>query len=266
MFSGRSTFLRARGFARQETLCEQDGGRGWRPSLLVGEGTQVAAGAQEMCACLGGFYVGNGSSTVGAPVPTLHCQTRGRTARNCAPASFLFWTMGRPEARSPSRSCRSLVAGNAERTVRADHQRIAVERLTPRRFDRDSAPQARIDRPVDKRRASHPLPQAAFKLASFLRQPRLAHAFENGLKLGQIRRIVAHRRPGGAGAGDGEGRVERETGLDGGTRLVKSTKLREGGGQRKIFAADNFGWPRSPVETTRPLAPNCRAWFFAMPA
>ena len=42
------------------------------------------------------------------------------------------------------------------------------------------------------------------------------------------------RRPGGAGAGDGEGRVERETGLDCGTRLVESTKLREGGGQLKI--------------------------------
>ena len=38
--------------------------------------------------------------------------------------------------------------------------------------------QARIDRPVDKRRASHPLPQAAFKLASFLRQPRLAQALQ----------------------------------------------------------------------------------------
>ena len=38
----------------------------------------------------------------------------------------------------------------------------------------------------------------------------------------------------GAGAGDGEGRVERETGLDCGTRLVKSTKLREGGGQIKM--------------------------------
>jgi hypothetical protein len=35
----------------------------------------------------------------------------------------------------------------------------------------------RIDRPVDKRRASHPLPQAAFKLASSLRQPRVPHAF-----------------------------------------------------------------------------------------
>src|SRR4029077_11293041 len=38
----------------------------------------------------------------------------------------------------------------------------------------------------------------------------------------------------GAGAGDGEGGVERETGLDGGTRLGRSTKLRQGGGQRKI--------------------------------
>ena len=61
-----------------------------------------------------------------------------------------------------------------------------------------------------------------------------AHAFEKGLKLGQIRRVVAHRRPIGAGARDGEGRVERETGLDCGMRLVKSTKLREGGGRQKI--------------------------------
>ena len=94
--------------------------------------------------------------------------------------------------------------------------------------------QARIDRPVDKRRASHPLPQAAFKLASFLRQPGLAEAFENGLELRHMRGVVAHRRPGGAGAGDGEGRVEREAGLDCGMRLVKATKLREGGGQLKI--------------------------------
>ena len=40
--------------------------------------------------------------------------------------------------------------------------------------------QARIDRPVDKRRASHPIQQAAFKLASFLRQSRLAQSFEHG--------------------------------------------------------------------------------------
>jgi hypothetical protein len=51
------------------------------------------------------------------------------------------------------------------------------------------APQARIDRPVDKQRASHPLPQAAFKLASLLRQPRLAQAVEHGRK---IRRVFLH--------------------------------------------------------------------------
>ena len=62
----------------------------------------------------------------------------------------------------------------------------------------------------------------------------LAHGFENGFDRGQIRRIVAHRRPSGVGAGDGEGRVERETGLDCGMRLVQSTKQREGGGQLKI--------------------------------
>src|SRR5271170_8296421 len=55
--------------------------------------------------------------------------------------------------------------------------------------------------------------------------PGLAHALENGLNLSQIRRVVAHRRPIGAGAGDGERRVEREAGLDGGIRLVQSVKL-----------------------------------------
>jgi hypothetical protein len=90
--------------------------------------------------------------------------------------------------------------------------------------------QARIDRPVDKRRASHPLPQAAFKVASFLRQPRLAHAFTNRLKLDQIRRVVAHSRPERAGAGEGERRVEQEARLDRGMRLVKSTKLRQSRG------------------------------------
>ena len=47
-------------------------------------------------------------------------------------------------------------------------------------------------------------------------------------------RVAAYRWPGGADAGDGEGRVEREAGLDGGMRVVKSTKLREAGGQPKI--------------------------------
>ena len=63
---------------------------------------------------------------------------------------------------------------------------------------------------------------------------RLAQAFENGLKLGQIRRIVAPRRPEGAGVGDGEGRVECETGIDRGARLVESAELRESGGQPEI--------------------------------
>ena len=39
--------------------------------------------------------------------------------------------------------------------------------------------QARIDRPVDKRRASHPLTQVAFKRAHSSSQPRLAQAFEH---------------------------------------------------------------------------------------
>ena len=47
-----------------------------------------------------------------------------------------------------------------------------------------------------------------------LGQPGLAHGFKNGLKLGQIRRVVGNRRPEGAGAGDREVRVERETSLD----------------------------------------------------
>ena len=55
-----------------------------------------------------------------------------------------------------------------------------------------------------------------------------------GLKLGQIRRVIAHSRRSSAGAGDGKSRVERETGLGGGTRLVELTKLRQGCGQRKI--------------------------------
>ena len=80
----------------------------------------------------------------------------------------------------------------------------------------------------------------------------LAQAFENGLKLGQVRRVVAHRRPGGAGAGDGVGRVERETGPDCGTRLVKSTKLREGGGQLEIC------WRVISVGLDRPSKPRDR--------
>ena len=63
--------------------------------------------------------------------------------------------------------------------------------------------------------------------------PALRKPSKMGSSLGQVRRVVAHRRLGGAGAGDGEGRVEREAGLDRETRFVKSTKLRESKGQVK---------------------------------
>ena len=62
----------------------------------------------------------------------------------------------------------------------------------------------------------------------------LAHAFENGLELGEIRRVVAHRRPSGVETVDGESRVESETGLGYRTGLIKTAKLREGGAQHKI--------------------------------
>src|SRR5271157_575731 len=81
---------------------------------------------------------------------------------------------------------------------------------------------------------------------SLLGDSGLAQAIENGLELGQICRVAAPVRPGGAGAGDREGRLEHEPGLDSGTRLVDSTKLREGGSQRKIC-------PRKiPVGLNRP--------------
>src|ERR1700722_381215 len=62
----------------------------------------------------------------------------------------------------------------------------------------------------------------------------LAQAVENTLKSGQIRRVVAHRLPSGVSARDDEGRVEGETGLDCGMRLVESVKLSQGGGQEKV--------------------------------
>ena len=62
--------------------------------------------------------------------------------------------------------------------------------------------------------------------------PGLAQTVQNALSLSQIGRVVAPRRPGGAGAGDREVRVERETGPDCGMRLVKSAKLRQGRGPR----------------------------------
>ena len=109
-------------------------------------------------------------------------------------------------------------------------RRLAMLAHRPRRPRLVLAHQARVADDVDGEDRG----EAAGRRSLF-GDPGLAQAFENGLKLGQIRRVVAHRRPGGAGAGDGEGRVERETGLDCGMRLVKSTKLREGGGQHKIW-------------------------------
>jgi hypothetical protein len=66
---------------------------------------------------------------------------------------------------------------------------------------------------------------------SLFRHPSFAQAVQDGLKLSEIRRVVALCRPGGSAAGDGVGRIERETGLDSGARLVKPAKLRERGGQ-----------------------------------
>ena len=58
----------------------------------------------------------------------------------------------------------------------------------------------------------------------------------------------------GAGAGDSEGRVEREAGLDCGMRLVQSTKLREGGGQLKIYQRKvSVGLDRPPTPRDRLL-------------
>jgi catechol 2,3-dioxygenase-like lactoylglutathione lyase family enzyme len=86
---------------------------------------------------------------------------------------------------------------------------------------------------------------------SLLGQPRLAQAFVNGLDLGQIGRVVAHRCPPGAGAEDGEGGVESETGFYSGTRLVKSTKLREGRAQntmRKRIISVGLDRPSKPSD------------------
>src|SRR5580704_14680284 len=85
---------------------------------------------------------------------------------------------------------------------------------------------------------------------SLFRHSGLAHAFENRLELGEIRRVVAHRRPGGAEAGDGESRNEGETGLNRGTGLIEAAKLRESGAQHKIYT-ENFCSPRSTADTTR---------------
>jgi hypothetical protein len=92
---------------------------------------------------------------------------------------------------------------------------------------------------------------------SLFREPGLAQAFKNGLELGQIRRVTALCRPEGAGAGDGEGRVAREAGFDGGMRLVQSTKLREGGAHpemRNRITSIGLDRPSKPRDCLLPTA------------
>jgi hypothetical protein len=91
------------------------------------------------------------------------------------------------------------------------------------RSRRHSAPQARIDRPVDKRRASHPLPQAAFKLASFLRHSSLAQSLVDVAALFQIDRIVAIRVV--PKAFDRKAWIERQTAFRFEARLCNTTEL-----------------------------------------
>ena len=99
-----------------------------------------------------------------------------------------------------------------------------------------------------------------------LGQAGLAHAFENGLELREICRVVGPRGPGGAGPRNGECRVERETGIDRGMRFVKSTELREGGGQMKISGRIiSVGLDR-PTKPRDRLLVDCRGGGFARPA
>ena len=84
-----------------------------------------------------------------------------------------------------------------------------------------------------------------------------AQTLQNGLKLGQIRRVVAPRRPDGVGARDREGRVEREASPDGGMRLVQSTKKRESGGQIEIHCriiSIGLDRPSKPLDRLLPTA------------
>jgi hypothetical protein len=82
----------------------------------------------------------------------------------------------------------------------------------------------------------------------------LAQAYENGLELGEIGRVVAHRRPGGAKASNGEGRNEGETDLNRGTGLIEMAKLRESRAQHKIYIREiSVGLDRPPIPSDRLL-------------
>jgi hypothetical protein len=64
--------------------------------------------------------------------------------------------------------------------------------------------------------------------ARSFRRPRFPEAVQQELEPAQKRRVVANACPYGAVTGDGIGRVECETHLQCGMRLVKSIKMREG--------------------------------------
>ena len=102
-------------------------------------------------------------------------------------------------------------------------------------------------------------PSARDGRRSLFRHAGLAHAFENRLKLGQKPLIFAPRDQVGPKAGDREGRVKREAGLDGGMRLVKPTKLRQGGAHRKILMriiSVGLDRPSKPRDRLLPKAEN----------
>src|SRR5271166_6159210 len=136
--------------------------------------------------------------------------------------------------------CAQQTAGvDVERTLRiAPQLGKAVVPAERYRMGRLAMLADRARRPRPSRASSRPRRRRGSRRGggrrSLLGQPGLAHAFEYGLKLGEIRRVVGNRRPEGAGAGDREVRVEREAGLDSGMRLVKSIELCESGGQPEV--------------------------------
>ena len=75
--------------------------------------------------------------------------------------------------------------------------------------------------------------------------------------LGQILRVTALGGQEGAGAGDCESRVQRETRPDRGTRVIKSPKLRQSGGQLKMWLriiSVGFDRPSKPRDRLLPNA------------
>ena len=141
-------------------------------------------------------------------------------------------------------------------------RRLAMLAHRPRRPRLVLAHQARVADDVDGEDRG----EAAGR-RSLLGDAGLAQVFESRFELGEIRWVVALRRPGDPEAGDGESRVEREAGLDRGMRFVEATELREGGGQHEIrcriisVGLDRPSEPRGRLlitaEKVRRDAPEC---------